>query len=72
MNEKILQQYHGQCGLMFNLVFRQQTKTLRQGGGIDKPYPAALSFTTPYPLLCAFAVPAAKYCKHSCGFARLL
>ena len=36
---------------------------------------AALSVTAPYPAPCgaaAPAVPAARYCKRSCGFARLL
>ena len=38
-------------------------------------YPAALSVTAPYPAPCvaaAPAVPAARCCKRSCGFARLL
>ena len=38
-------------------------------------YPAALLVTAPHPAPCgaaAPAVPAARYCKHSFGFARLL
>ena len=44
----------------------------KQGGG---DYLAALSITAPYPAPCgvaAPAVPAARYCKRSYGFARLL
>ena len=47
-------------------------KLKQEQGGVD--YPAALSFSVPYPVSCgaAPAVPAARYCKRSIGFARLL
>lgn len=58
---------------MINLFALSKIQIKTNGGGVGV-IPAALSVTAPYPAPCgaaAPAVPAARYCKRSFGFARL-
>ena len=58
-----------------NIRFIGLIKKLNRAAEICVHYPAALSVTAPYPAPCgaaAPAVPAARYCKRSFGFSRLL